>query len=522
MKIRIRQSAALCGALLLSAALVFPSAADSRFSMTYLYTGAPSSYAQLINQTGGAFGEVSPNYFNLHSDGSLDLNDLGISSFVSEMHRQGVTVVPFLSNHWDREKGVRALENRERLAQEIADAVQRYDLDGIHVDIENVTHLHRDAYTDFVRLLRQKIPQEKVVAVAVAANPYGITQGWHGSYDYAGLGQWADYLMLMTYDEHYQGGPAGPVASQSFVEKSIRYALRYVSSDQVVLGLPFFGRIWGEGNSTIKGRGITELQIQSMMANYPCQVERDEESGSAKVTLTVGPLDQKPVLGGSLLPAGTYTIWYEDQEAKKQRLSLVEEYDLLGAGSWCLGQESTDTWDYYALWLNGRPFADVQGHWAMHYVLSAALDGVMAGKSDVSFAPEALVTRGEAAVVLCRLMGLEPSNQATPFRDVAGHWAEGYISAAWSARLVAGVSSELYDPDRPVTRAEVSAMLSWVHAQDESAQTPVAFPDVPKSHWAYEAIQRLSALGIISGYPDGTFRPNASVTRAELACMVTG
>ena len=65
-------------------------------------------------------------------------------------------------------------------------------------------------------------------------------------------------------------------------------------------------------------------------------------------------------------------------------------------------------------------------------------------------------------------------------------------------------------------------MLAWVHVQEENIQSPTVFPDVPNGHWAYEAIQRLSALGVISGYPDGTFRPNASVTRAELACMVTG
>ena len=83
--------------------------------------------------------------------------------------------------------------------------MEEYDLDGINVDIENVTHEQRDAYTQLVRLLREKIPAHKEVSVAVAANPNDWQTGWHGSYDYAALAEVADHLFLMTYDEHYEG-----------------------------------------------------------------------------------------------------------------------------------------------------------------------------------------------------------------------------------------------------------------------------------------------------------------------------
>ena len=137
-----------------------------------------------------------------------------------------------LSNHWNRASGEAALANPEKLAQSIADAIIANNLDGVNVDIENVTHTHRSAYTELVRLLRQKLPAEKEVSVAVAANPNGWTTGWHGSYDYAELAKYADYLMVMAYDESWEGSSAGPVASYSFVKRSIEYALEHTTANK--------------------------------------------------------------------------------------------------------------------------------------------------------------------------------------------------------------------------------------------------------------------------------------------------
>lgn len=159
------------------------------------------------------------------------------------MQNRGIKVVPFLSNHWDREKGIKALANRHSLSDQIVSSIVMYNLDGVNVDIENVTHLQREYYTDFVRLLREKMPEGKTLAVAVAPNPYGITTGWHGSYDYKSLAKYSDYLMIMAYDESYPGGPAGPVASYDFVEATIIKALTEVPKDKIVLGIPFTAAI---------------------------------------------------------------------------------------------------------------------------------------------------------------------------------------------------------------------------------------------------------------------------------------
>src|SRR5690606_19569471 len=168
-----------------------------------------------------------------------------------------------------------------------ADVIMKYNLDGINVDIENVTHHFRDEYSDFVRLLRELLPNDKEVSVAVVANPSNQLYGWHGSYDYNSLAVNSNYLMIMAYDESYPGGPPGPLASIDFVEQSIKYALEQgVPKDKIVVGIGHYGRYWKEGAS-YGGYGISNQQIQQAINLYDGVVTFDEKSQSPKATFTI-------------------------------------------------------------------------------------------------------------------------------------------------------------------------------------------------------------------------------------------
>jgi len=210
---------------------------EKKLSMSYLYFGNSSSYIEKIDQSGNSLQTVSPSYFDLNEDGSLK-NNID-PKFVSEMKKRNIKIVPFLSNHWNREIGRAALSNKEGLVDELVAAINQYQLDGVHVDIENLTEGDRTEYVELMRLLWDKLSDEKEVSIAVAANPNGINKGWQGSYDYKELAKYSDYLMIMAYDESYYGSAPGPVASLTFVEKSVQYALKNVPADKIVLGIPF-------------------------------------------------------------------------------------------------------------------------------------------------------------------------------------------------------------------------------------------------------------------------------------------
>lgn len=512
----------LLAAILLIPATGTAASAGSRFSMSYIYFGNSSEYTSLVDKTKNSLHEVAPNYFTLHPDGSLMLTNAVSTDFVKDMHDREIRVVPYLSNHWVKETGINALLKREALAESLAKAVSAYNLDGVNIDLENLDENQRDVYVDFVRLLRKKLPQDKTIAVAAAANPWGKTKGWQGSYDYARLAQYSDYLMIMAYDEHYNGSSPGSVASISFMEKSVVYALSQTTGDKIVLGLPFYGRMWADNGGYPMGYGVSNSRIARLVADYSGTVSVDKATMSAAAKITVRPDDIKPVIGGSALAAGDYTIWYENDKTLKEKLGLVHKYNLKGAGSWSLGQEEAGTWDYYTAYLNGFPFGDIAQNWARDYIYTAYQKGWVNGTAPGVFSPDAPLTRAQAVALLMRALGYPVErNTEFGFSDTSGSWASDYINTARRYGLVSGVGGNNYAPERKITRQEVA--LLFVNAVGYNQDIPqIPFSDVSQTSnpWSYNAIASLSARGIITGFPDGTFRPYANISRAEMTALL--
>ncbi len=332
---------------------------EHAFNMGYLYHGSSNTYMETMKHTQGSINVVAPTYFDINPDGSLKMTQVVDRYFIANMQSSGIRVVPFLSNHWDRGLGEKALQNREQLTDQIAEAVRIYNLDGVNIDIENVTHEYRDEYTEFTKMLRAKIPADKEVSVAVAGNPRGFTVGWHGSYDYTNLAQSSDYLMIMAYDESYTGSEPGPVASIGFVEKSIQYAINNgVPKEKIVLGIGHYGRYWQEG-ATVGGYGISNAQVAEAVKLYNGIVTFDEASKSPKATFTIKEGDPTLDVYGRILQPGNYTIWFENEESIKAKYELIKKYGIKGTGNWGLEQENPAFWNAFSNWVT--PTVPVSG-----------------------------------------------------------------------------------------------------------------------------------------------------------------
>ncbi|MBO5180234.1 MAG: glycoside hydrolase [Clostridia bacterium] len=329
--------------------------AADRVSLGFLY--GSDDQAELVQRTNGAINQVSPTWFDISSKGNLVISSAVDEDFIQMMKEMDVKITPFLSNHWSRSKGRAALKNSEKLSQQIVDAIMKYDLEGVNVDIENLTSKDRDDFSDFVNILRDKLPKDKMLTVSVAANPYGVDTGWQGSYDYEKLGEYADYLFVMAYDEHSQGGMCGPVASIDFVENSIKYALEKVSKDKIVVGIPLYGRFWG-GDGERDGEAVVIGDVPRLTSRFKGIVEYDEYVKQPCVKFKIAENAVSARVNGKELAPGKYTIWYENKESIVAKLDLVNEYDLLGAGVWALGQEKVEVWDYYYEELNRIPYKE--------------------------------------------------------------------------------------------------------------------------------------------------------------------
>ncbi len=329
--------------------IIFPSSllAAGRVSLGFLYNSSDS--LELVERTNGGINEVAPTYFTIDSKGNLIISHLD-EEFIQNVKQDGVTVTPFLSNNWSRSKGRAALKNKENLTNQIVEAIEKYNLDGVNIDIENLTSSDRDEFSAFIRLLKEKLSPDSKLTVSVAANPYALETGWQGSYDYMALGEVADYLFVMAYDEHSYGGGAGAVASANFVEQSIQYALQQVDKSKIVIGIPLYGRFWRDG-SDVGGDAIVIGDVPRIVSKLNAEVSYLEEEQTAYATFSV-PEGYKIKVNGVELAAGNYKMWYENEESIKYKLHLVNQYNLGGAGVWALGQESVSVWEYYEPALN--------------------------------------------------------------------------------------------------------------------------------------------------------------------------
>lgn len=144
------------------------------------------------------------------------------------------------------------------------------------------------------------------------------------------------------------------------------------------------------------------------------------------------------------------------------------------------------------------------------------------GYPDGTVKPAGNITRAETAAILFRLM--DDASRRTyystksGFRDVAsGSWYNTYVATLNNAGVITDSSNGYFRPNEAITRAELAAMLAKF---SETTGAANYFNDVSASYWAANAIAICAKLGWITGYPDGTFRPDKNVTRAELMAMI--
>lgn len=489
-----------------------------KFNMSYLYFGSPDNYIDKVEVTDGAVKVISPSYFDLNSDGSLKITEKLEEDFIKEMHDRNIKVIPFLSNHWDRELGRKALEDKEKLAKEIGQAIRDYDLDGVNIDLENLTGADRDEYLEFTKLVKKHLPEGKELSVAVAANPNGLKVGWHGSYDYEKLGEYADFIVIMAYDESYYGSEPGAIASYSFVEKSIRYALDNVPREKIILGIPLYGRYWRE-NDTVGGRGIHLTSVKDIIEEYDGIIEFDQEKMSPKATFTI--TEDKPFyVFGNELKSGKYEMWYEDKRSIKSKLQLAEKYDIRGTATWSLGQELPNTWEFFNQWIDDNYFDDINNHWAKKDILEVYKEGLMIGVNDREFRPSKSLTRAQAATAIVRILDLEKKNNIEQFSDVKrNYWAYDSIIIAKEHKIIEGIGDNNFIPDKPISREEMATILNRI-IDIENQQDHINFTDISNDRWSYEAIENMTSNEIYKGYPDNTFKPEKEITRGQMATLL--
>lgn len=169
---------------------------------------------------------------------------------------------------------------------------------------------------------------------------------------------------------------------------------------------------------------------------------------------------------------------------------------------------------------------DLAGHWSQGSVTAAVRTGWVTGHPDGTFKPEGLVTRAELAKMLTSAYRL-PAKSGSTFTDTANHWAAEAIETAVAAGAIkpSEYASGQFEPDRPLTRAEVAAMIVRTMGKEaDAAQSAAAvgrFADGGQIAASFRGFLGFAVeKGIVAGYEDNTLQADRLVTRAEAVVMI--
>ena len=179
----------------------------------------------------------------------------------------------------------------------------------------------------------------------------------------------------------------------------------------------------------------------------------------------------------------------------------------------------------------GKTFSDVKdSDWFYDALMFAYGHGLIVGTSTdpMMFSPNATTTRGMIVTILYRMAGSpDVSDFPSPFGDVAtGTWYTDAVIWAASVGIVSGYTGGgLYNPNAPITRQDLAVILAryanYMGINLPSARDYAGFiDDADIANYAKEAIERFFKAGIVSGYPDGSVKPQGEATRAEVAAML--
>lgn len=135
-------------------------------------------------------------------------------------------------------------------------------------------------------------------------------------------------------------------------------------------------------------------------------------------------------------------------------------------------------------------FSDISEHWAKGYISAAADKGIVNGYGDDTFRPDNHITRAEFAKIIAKMLGSASQNTKAEFTDVVGHWAEPYIALLTEKGIITGYPDGSFKPDAPITRAEAVAIINRTAPRSGNPATVKQFEDVIPNHWAYEEIMK--------------------------------
>ncbi|MEJ8545165.1 S-layer homology domain-containing protein [Brevibacillus borstelensis] len=293
------------------------------------YQSTVQEFIDLVKDT--PVNTLSPRWFYLQADSSIA--DYSDAALVRWAHQNGRKVWALFGNRFDPNATHNAISvpaNRAAVINKLVQLSEKYQLDGINVDFENIKPGDRDAFTAFIKELSQAMHAKgRTVSVDV---PPDTQSDWSAPYDYANLAKHADYIVLMGYEEHWVGGSsAGSVSSLSWLARSSKNLLTRIPADKYIVGLPLYTRDWYMANGAWQSTDLLIRESYWLLSQNKPAVSWNTAASQYKATYWKN---------------GTaHSIWLEESRSLGLKMQASLEQPIAGFAYWYVGEKLPDVWN---------------------------------------------------------------------------------------------------------------------------------------------------------------------------------
>lgn len=299
-------------------------------------TAANSSWGTALAKAEG-LNVISPTWFGV-ADSEGEVTSLASKDYVTKLKAINVDVWPLISDFnkdVDYNRLFMSTTTRGNLIKNIIYFIEEYNLDGINIDFEHIKSSYAEGYIEFLRELSIEMRSRKKV---LSVDNY-IPLEFNAFYNIKEQGIVSDYLCVMAYDEHYSGSPkAGSVSSLSWVKNSIENTVRSAPMKKLIVGLPFYTRLWREAHTgKLTSRALSMDGGLNLVSSNKAKKEWDKEKGQYYAEWKDGKDRMR--------------IWLEEEKSLEAKLKLVEKDKVAGIAFWKLGLERKEAWDSVTDWL---------------------------------------------------------------------------------------------------------------------------------------------------------------------------
>lgn len=291
-----------------------------------------STLAEVTANTKG-LNVISPTWFHLTGNEG-NIVSYASQDYVNNAHAMGLEVWALaddFTEEVDRFAIFSSSAARANLIQNLMGEVLNYGIDGLNIDFEKIDEATGKHFVEFIRELSVECRKNGIV---LSVDNYPVSGGaiWYNRREQS---VYADYVIVMGYDEHWgSGGKAGSVSSIDYVESGIADTLEYVPAEKLINGIPFYTRIWKTTGTDVVGESVGMRAAAEFVAENGIQTQWLEAECQH-----YGEIQKDDTL---------YQVWLENYDSVKVKLDVMKTYDLAGVAEWKLGLETAEVWDLIA------------------------------------------------------------------------------------------------------------------------------------------------------------------------------